>query len=72
MGYSENEVDILLSDADGEDIIDYIKRHFSLEDIFSDEDIIAYVSRFLNPEDVFDLDSLVEVAKNYGYTLIEG
>ena len=52
---------------DDDEIKDYVRETFDIDDVFKENDIKAYISRQFMPEDVFDEATLTIWAIDHGY-----
>ena len=61
------DYDTTISISDDE-ITDYVKDNFDIDDVFDEDEIKNYISRQFLPEDIFDEASLSIWAVDHGYT----
>ena len=52
---------------DDNEVADYVKDNFDIDDVFDEDAIKSYISRRFMPEDVFDEASLNLWAADHGF-----
>lgn len=65
--YREIDGDMISYD----DVLEYIRKEYYIDEVYTSEEICEYVTAVYSPDELYDYDTLIECLRSAGYDVTE-